>query len=125
MKMKANELMIGDWVNINLSPDVHDKMFHTRITIGNLIALERGYTIKVKPIPITEEILKANGWKWRKKGLIYSMRLFDEEGHSIMTLTYGNLMSIGGHEIKVQYVHELQRALRCCGLFDLANNFKI
>lgn len=78
-----------------------------------------------EPIPLTEEILKANGWKWRSKGCIRSMRLFDEEGHSIMTLTYGKLMSIGGHEIEIEYVHQLQQALRLCGLTELADNFKI
>ena len=25
----------------------------------------------------------------------------------------------------LQYVHELQRALRCCGLWDIAENFKV
>lgn len=145
--MKASEIMINDLIyvygqNGNIAADPH--WYVRKVTADWLVDMvrseekdrriaESGITIPdgqlyigdAKPIPLTPEILKANGWKWRKKGLISSMRLFDEDGHSIMTLTYGNIMSIGGHEIKVQYVHELQRALRCCGLNDIADNFKI
>ena len=33
---------------------------------------------------------------------------------------------VDAHEFAyVNYVHELQRALRCCGLWDMANNFKV
>lgn len=76
-------------------------------------------------IPLTDEILEKNGWKWRKKGVIKSLHLYDKEGHSIMTLTYGNIITVGGHEVKIRYVHELQYALRLCGLNELADNFKV
>lgn len=81
--------------------------------------------VDVDPIQLTEEILTINGWKWRRKGCTQSMRLFDKEGHSILTLTYGKLILIGGREVKVNYVHQLQHALRLCGLNDNANNFKV
>lgn len=115
--LKVQDLMVGDWVVTELGCVI------IQLKVDDFKQIECNELI-VNPIPLTEEILKVNGWKWRKKGLISSMRLFDEDGHSIMTLTYGNLMSIGGHEIKVQYIHELQRALRCCGLNELADNFK-
>ena len=34
-------------------------------------------------------------------------------------------IEIAGHIYDYTYVHELQRALRCCGLWELAENFKV
>lgn len=34
-------------------------------------------------------------------------------------------VTIEGQNIKTIYVHELQRALRVCGLWDFAKNFKV
>ena len=47
--------------------------------------------------------------------------------------TYRNTMSVYGRKapfsildgVAINYVHELQQALRLCGLKDLADNFKI
>lgn len=89
------------------------------------VLLDNGVWEELKPIPLTAEILEKNGWKWRKKGVIKSLHLYDKEGHSIMTLTYGNIITVGGHEVKIRYVHELQYALRLCGRNELADNFKV
>lgn len=148
--MRANELMIRDWV-LN--------------TCGNLIQvteiLEDGINGEceggewcdlyddIKPIPLTPEILEKNGFspetfltaEWEKEvyfkefpGCVVEP---DDSGKYIFgTTTYWNKTDGDGSPIdwgtmydsriyNLQYVHELQRALRCCGLNELADNFKI
>jgi len=64
--MKAEDLMIGDWVNLYDSP--------IKINIDDLGVIERDETydkgVHCKPIPLTEEILKKNGFKTDGKNLI-------------------------------------------------------
>lgn len=121
--MKANELMIGDWVSHNgiwnriapadLIPDAHKKWLE-----------------EAQPIPITPEILEKNGWK----------KVGEDErtGVPIMQIEYdGNAFwwtemngecgcedveNEDGEEkfvkvfscVRVCYVHELQHALKLC-----------
>lgn len=124
MNMKANELMIGDWVNINLSPDSHDNIFPTHITIDNLIALERGYDVKIEPIPLTEAILKANGWEVLSN---YSGETYySEDGEFGLDFHNGKFRLIIRYRVVIiDYVHQLQHILHLCGLTDLADNFTI
>ena len=85
-----------------------------------------------EPIPITEEILEANGFVCRGHAGYQSIK--DELCDRHLTFYINGMMFADGmpyedndcnvlHNIK--YVHELQRALRCCNLWDIANNFKI
>ena len=90
----------------------NDKAILTLAVDGFIDALES----EVEPIPLTAEILEKNGW-WQ-----------DE-----IDGTYHNTMSVYGRKapfsildgVAINYVHELQQALRLCGLKDLADNFKI
>lgn len=85
---------------------------------------------ELDPIPLTEEILKANGFTIKSSD--YS---FIEIGNKIIiSFHFGKTLRITdynkgfevGHAVKeIWHVHELQRALRCCGLWDMAEKFKI
>ena len=102
--MKATELMIGDWVKSRTGMNV------------KIVGINHDYPSVYEPIPLTAEILEKNGW-WQ-----------DE-----IDGTYHNTMSVYGRKapfsildgVAINYVHELQQALRLCGLKDLADNFKI
>jgi len=145
--MEANELMIGDWVQntcghkgkvigFRYYPDTKSNdiviSYHGNDTTWSLSFL-------IEPIPLTEEILKANDWeimrgsismtrclyrisnKERIRIYLHSPYMFqcidDErcEGYEVREWSIGN----------IRYIHELQHALRLCGLNDLADNFKI
>lgn len=112
--MKAEELMKFDWVNL-----VED---------GKVVASRQVEYIRdvdyYQPIPLTPEILEKNGFElcYDPKGLYSYKRMFQlwfDMARNEITL------SIGLYAIVLDYVHELQHALRLCGLIDLANNFKV
>ena len=134
--MKANELMIGDWV-----------LFATRQTKINGIA-EGGFSVNleregwqsisaIEPIPLTAEILEKNGFKFDGSGQ-RSMMLISEP-HFSEGIRYNIYVGLKKKTIEVfvahpvekspnwrksnkvylevcgLYVHELQHALKLCG----------
>lgn len=104
---------------------------------------------KPEPIPITPEILKKNDWYWGLtsdeeefamcvKGTCKPHWVYDEGAGEISlsftTDTDGGELAIDDQSFNrhlefvwcdTLYVHELQHALRLCGLNDLADNFKV
>lgn len=118
--MKATDLMCGDWVYCYGKP--------TKISIltnANIIATEIGDGV-ITPIPLTTEILEKNGvmdknkvpYQEMAKGLLYSK---NENSYSISILFQNKVALV----MAAQYAHELQHALRLCGLNELADNFRI
>jgi hypothetical protein len=107
--MKANELMIGDWVyNKNIAkpmqiyPMIFPQMFRS-----NPNATTEDYNIF--PIPLTPEILEKNG--------------FLNDGVSFWYLDFRIVLStskgvslVCGRQKRFEYVHELQHALRLAGI---------
>ena len=133
--MKATDLMCGDWVYCYGKP--------TKITIitnADIIATEIGDGV-ITPISLTSEILEKNGWIQCKYETCES--LYEYKGlhlrHTMIKRSNGRwVANVDGIvekfpdeytysflRINVFYVHELQHALRLCGLNELANNFKI
>ena len=115
--MKAKELMIGDWVlgkhkkplkveNIN----DNDKCINEVYCQGDIV--DEINETDIEPIPLTEEILKANEHKW------IGISKFGFPNIVIDTPKCYILKDFS-------YVHELQHALRLCGLNELADNFKM
>ena len=123
--MEAKELMIGDWVLIGNN--------HIRIT-----SLQEGKDyVEAQPIPLTAEILEKNGFKKRQ---IYGQKQDDifqcldgeiviEVGlynPNFILINYhyqtpdeiqkGELSSIVKVDGAKFYLHELQHALRLCGI---------
>lgn len=131
--MERKELMIGDWVYIKEYPMRQEaKKMRAEHYQRSLCEFE--------PIPLTEWILKANG--------AYAAN--DRRSVIIDCFCYGVKDEVllakynGAYELSVltcvdstgepnevydlpcvKYVHELQHALRLCGLNEIADNFKV
>lgn len=105
--MKSTELMIGDWV-----------LYHKHIT-QKITSIHPDYDDwdDLNPVPLTDKILKVNGFEYRHKNFAslsydhpFQLELFewpDENG--IGTWMLGDI-------IKIRYVHELQHAMRLAGI---------
>lgn len=117
--MNANELMIGDWVkHINGTPYQVTciKDGHFACSIPHLWE----YNNKFEPIPLTAEILEKNGfveqeYGWRKLNAanwcIYINIFNGKERYALSVLGINTQVTLHGY-----YVHELQHALRLCGI---------
>lgn len=123
--MKASELMIGDLVLFDGIPK--------RLTLWDIVEISRG-NYNIEPIPLTEKILKAIGFSYDSAKEYLELRSNDEHGY--FYIDYGfditRLRIITdkyrcGFDINmdIAFVHQLQHALRLCGLTDLADNFKV
>lgn len=142
--MEATDLMIGDWVC--LKDDTKSELpLKVDGVLTDDISLEGegflgGVDGLIRPIPLTPEILEKNGWY--SKSVLQGdgpSWLYEEGGMTILlhfpTEQYTGLLYIlDGQIIRnihsfmwngTLYVHELQHALRLCGLDELADNFKI
>lgn len=126
--------MVGDWVSQNgMSIQitfVGNGYASFEDDGGNPCQLDDKYN-RPEPILLTPEILEKNGF------------VFDCDFWTIANPRYNNVRivtyySIGddvadtflGHwafdeNYAIDYVHELQHALRLCGFNEIANNFKI
>jgi hypothetical protein len=127
--MKANELtskdlMVGDWV-ICYHPSRQQSF--ERVSVGLLHTMqeqEYGHIKEdsplfriVEPIPLTPEILEKNGLDNDPLGCF-----FDEDKYREFEISsiYGDIYwSINYNEygiLQLEYVHQLQHALRLCGI---------
>lgn len=126
--MEAKDLMIGDWVyDIILKGN-------TRVEILSPSGIKGDFHENVwhendfEPIPLTPEILEQNGFIVKRpesaKRTYWRDRAGQIVGHKNRGLMY---MEIDGNPVKfgyflphfsghVQFVHELQHALRLCGI---------
>ena len=109
--MKANELMIGDWV---YRPACYDQVKEIRYT--GVIGIDgmRGVIAfsELEPIPLTPEILEKNGFI-KERLYCHGTPL------QYCVLVDGLWIDISGEnffEGKLDYVHQLQHALRLCGI---------
>ena len=137
--------MIGDWV-YNSYHKKNIKWDYSEMFCSNGIPV---IGRDLEPIPITPEILEKNDWYW---GLTsdeddfehcvmgtYEPHWVYDEGAGEISLFFTNDTDGGALKIDDQrfnrhlefvwcdtlYVHELQQALRLCGLNELADNFKV
>ena len=90
-----------------------------------------------QPIEITEDILKENKWKVQGYTLLPSEHYYvkDEDRNHLLwsngTLSIwlacgeGDEGVLSDVVLPCKYVHQLQHALRLCGLNELADNFKV
>lgn len=119
--------MIGDWVSLTRSGDT----FKWKGCDYNLYC-----DIEVEPIHLTEKILKANGWQKNDPHWVSTLRRYCYKDGSEWSVSFTLQKGIwdayihNGGELNINkfhpmYVHELQHALRLCGLNELADNFKV
>ena len=134
--MRANELMIGDWVM-----NKYDSIQVREILEGGINGEWDGgecygveaYIDDIKPIPLTPEILEKNGFDFVKSSLRHSIWngywLYEDLELGTCCLDRDNnwpcFFNLDDMNIKCEYVHQLQHALRLCGFDELADNFKI
>ena len=126
--MEAKELMIGDKVMVKVLSQIPDTyVLHT------WTANDYSRDIQVKPIPLTPEILEKNGIKKRRDGYMVfgwdgakqwyvALEDFKPQYDFWFITSSDRDLNISG---KIRYVHQLQHALRLCGLNELADNFKV
>lgn len=121
--MKANELMIGDWVYLE----------HTEDGIapyGEPMQWQRDdydYTdefveTRIKPIPLTPEILRKNGFK-KNRDAVENIDTYMSNYFPFMLIKKNREWSFATYDsateiiylFSISYVYELQHALRLCG----------
>lgn len=113
--MKPSELMKGDWV-MNTQNQQPEQVCEIREHMVMLDYNDLYEYDEFEPIPLTDAILKINGFQYYHKNFAsltpnHPFRLEmvewpDENGK-------GGLWVVGGI-IKIRYVHELQNALKVC-----------
>lgn len=113
--MKANELMIGDWVRCTDPKPFRITDIETEcgtpyfsVTGTDCLAVDGG---DLQPIPLTAEILEKNGFKVDPTINPFAVRLVVEM-YSHGTTWKDEHDAMRG----LRYVHELQHALRLCGI---------
>ena len=115
--MEANEIQIGDWVYSTFSK-LPCKVTYLKLHESGYASVETTNVVGVKdiaslsPIPLTPEILEKNGFVVESmvchgKPLQYC-ELVDGLWIDISEKNY--------FEGKLEYVHQLQNALRLCGI---------
>lgn len=129
--MRINELQIGNWVYEGERAQF--PMFVTGILKDSdgdgEVYLDFGgnegdvwdVNIEdVRPIPITEELLEKNGLEKHPAYWNESQNYFKlpDKRFALLSVMYGDetLYRIRGMGINVKYVHELQNAMRLCGI---------
>ena len=104
--MKVEELMIGDWVI--------DTRSNTPVRVNPFLAqLE---VPEWKPIPLTPEILRENHWighkdSWLHRHCDFLICQYEDRTYDL----YFDGDKDSGY-ITIRFVHELQHALRLCGI---------
>ena len=137
MNTVRDNLMYCDLVSIN-------GIIHKVGVDGNCFRI-----VDAEGIPITPEILKKNDWYWgltsNEEDIVscvacaYDEHWAYDEGAGEISLFFPK--DTNGGELRIYdqrfnrhleffwndtlYVHELQHALRLCGLNELADNFKV
>jgi len=137
--MKANELMIGDWLqyhDCNLEKQCYAQVTsiqadgtepYIQTSDSDVYYLAETY----RPIPLTPEILEKNEFKIYEQDftsrIVYKFGSLDymeyEEYHKYFNIGCEITYKHFGREItyihslmRIQYVHELQHALKLCGI---------
>lgn len=140
--MKANEVMIGDWVEV-ISNDHLKYVQIAEICQNSILTKESEFESEevsidnIKPIPLTPEILEKNGFKkiqihGEKQDdifqcidgeIIIDVGLYDpnfiwihyryETPDGINSGELSSIVKVDGGKF---YLHELQHALKLCGI---------
>ena len=119
--MKAEELMIDDWVYNNESNQYQRVWL---LDYDNVI-LDGYYSYDyddIEPIPLTPEILKKNGWTYNDEDEKFSPQTWvdgglmlqdaDDGGYRIVVTSDYDDEDTNNTPFVILYVHELQHALK-------------
>lgn len=135
--MKANELMIGDWVQV---PSLIDNEEHydawcrvkqLRDCDLDVVGFKELKYDEIEPIPLTLEVLEKNGFAQFSVGMFNRGFLFEYKEKDILILVSLDLPKLPNlnkkhfvsikhlyHDVKIaiDYLHELQHVLSLCGI---------
>lgn len=122
--MEAKELMLNDLVLFNnkvckvVAINAYRDCVELRDINDEDNEVVGKYAKHIEPIPLTPEILVKNGWLHDDLcGVFHNSNAF---------IICGRLYPFSIFDgVQISYVHELQHALRLCGLNTLADNFKV
>lgn len=133
--MKATDLMIGDWVNLNFDVDYKtgksiyapvqitginkDGTIDVNCTFDKSESMQDGWDLKlIEPIPLTREILEKNGFE-KSQGEKFTWFICNVAAFDIRIVSEKNNLydiKIAEYPRPIKYVHELQHALKLCGI---------
>lgn len=113
--MKANELMIGDWVLADGVPYRVEAIHRTgAISVGNWNHYNPNF---IAPIRLTHEILEKNGFERLGTNYVLIGHPFVLTNPSKPDEYKDNYwLRVASVAVNIKYVHELQHALRLCGI---------
>lgn len=135
--METSELQLGDWVSCLGDPvRVASLILKDKKHIGIMSPLKNIYMYKkkdIKPISLTADILIDNRFTQDTIGSGLILHIDNSENlYVLVNYRYNgecrsveisnNMYNIS---CPIKYVHELQHALRLCGLSELADKFII
>lgn len=117
--MNVNDLKLGDWVLIDGEPvkieEVCPGMEQTYYNDKTHAYKDYTYA-EMQPVPLTDEILEKNGWK-------FNHAIFEGGHHLFMCIVRGkcSVYKVDGKAVwlrDIYYVHELQHILWALGIAD-------
>ena len=133
--MEANELMIGDYLRTRFSKKI---IRVKEIKQSCIYTEDNGYEYnEIEPIPLTPKILEKNGFEKSYSNILTAdgykklpqykyknMAQVQDICRNLITISYSDLeggvydiqCGIGSHIYDLKYVHQLQHALRLCGI---------
>ena len=122
--MEAKELMIGDKVMVKVLSQIPDTyVLHT------WTANDYSRDFKVMPILLTAEILDENDFWIVEDDIRYcgdsEVWIHTYVEHLDIEKFEGRFQCYEIPDMQFNYVHQIQQALRLCGLNELADNFKV
>ena len=126
--MKAEELMIGDYVQLNGSPYVIEEIskkgwVHMTDPVHNLrVQMSTDYILDfIEGIPLTVEILESNGFE--KKGHRYGIyddyfdfEMYEYNDGTWLVSYHCCEMSLPDEQVLIFHVHQLQHFMRHCAI---------
>ena len=139
--LKISDLSVGDWVELRGSICTICSIYQATMWTPDEVALLSNKNTylgvapvsELRPIPITAEILEANGWRCRDDHCVWNIE--DNQGTShdgeyvitwyasddYLTISWGGredgaLVECTIMECRVKHIHQLQHALRLAGV---------
>lgn len=118
--MKADELMIGDWVIRRGVPEEPMRIYGMNVSVGIAYLDQDGRDVSekfenIEPIPLTSEILEKNRFLVDSNGIFYLQE--NLKFGLIKDIDYGYWFahrSYNEYIFTCDFVHELQHLLKQC-----------